>query len=345
MLILNPEMLHLSLLPYHHAWAEFFSLLKYVVIDEVHSYRGVLGSHMAWVLRRLQRIAALYGANPVCILLSATVGNPAEIGQQLLGKPVYVIEKSGASHAEKESLLLNPWDSAASTASQLLEAAVKRELRTIIYTKSRRMTELISLWTVPRLGDYVDKVSAYIVGFLPEERREIEQKLVSGELFGVISTSALELGIDIGALDLCILVGYPGSIIAMWQRGGRVGRAMRPSAIVLIGGADALDQHFMRNPEDFFAREPEAAILNPDNQMIRKQHLHCAAAERFLENREPLLQSKDVRRPLTSLLRRGLFLPQQQEKSGFLPANIRIAMFHFVGAVRNSLLLLVSSES
>ncbi len=287
-LLTNPEMLHLSLLPYHQNWTDFFSRLRYIVIDEVHSYRGVLGSHMAWVLRRLQRIAAFYGASPIFILLSATIGNPKELGELLLNRPVEVISESGAPQAEKNMLFINPWDSAAYTASQLLEAAVKRGLRTIVYTQSRKMTELINLWTAPRLGQLSGKLSAYRAGFLPEERREIEQQLFSGEFLGVISTSALELGIDIGDLDLCILVGYPGSIMATWQRGGRVGRSLRKSAIILIAQEDALDQYFMRQPEDFFARSPESAVLNPENSTIMDQHLLCCAAENPLSDRRKI---------------------------------------------------------
>lgn len=291
----NPEMLHLSILPYHQNWTDFFGKLRYVVIDEVHSYRGVFGSHMAWVLRRLQRICALYGAKPIFILLSATIGNPMELGELLLDKPVEVIITSGAPQAEKNMLFINPWDSAAYTASQLLEAAVKRGLRTIVYTQSRKMTELINLWTAPRLGELSTKLSAYRAGFLPEERREIEQQLFSGELLGVISTSALELGIDIGNLDLCILVGYPGSIMATWQRGGRVGRSLRKSAIILIGQEDALDQYFMRQPEDFFARSPESAVLNPENSTIMHQHLLCCAAESPLLHNENMLDNSSIR--------------------------------------------------
>lgn len=307
-LLSNPEMLHLSLLPYHHKWCELFAKLRYVVIDEVHSYRGVLGSHMSWVLRRLQRIASIYGGNPTFILLSATIGNPQELGQQLLGKPVEVITKSGAPQAEKNILFLNPWDSAPYAAGQLLEAAIKRGLRTIVYTQSRKMTELINIWTAPRLGDLADKLSAYRAGFLPEERREIERRLFSGKLLGVISTSALELGIDIGDLDLCILVGYPGSIMATWQRGGRVGRSQRKSAIILIGQEDALDQHFMRQPEDFFTRNPEAAVLNPENSTIMDQHLSCAAAEEPLLENEILLTNNSVRERVDSLSRVGSLL-------------------------------------
>ncbi|MFW2367184.1 MAG: DEAD/DEAH box helicase [Desulforhopalus sp.] len=307
-LLSNPEMLHLSILPYHQNWREFFAKLRYVVIDEVHSYRGVLGSHMSWVLRRLQRIAAIYGGNPTFILLSATIGNPEELGCQLLGKPVEVFSQSGAPQAEKNVLFLNPWDSAPYAAGQLLEAAIKRGLRTIVYTQSRKMTELINIWTAPRLGELAKKLSAYRAGFLPEERREIERRLFSGELLGVISTSALELGIDIGDLDLCILVGYPGSVMATWQRGGRVGRSQRKSAIILIGQEDALDQHFMRQPEDFFNREPEAAVLNPENTTIMEQHLLCAAAEEPLSSDEKLLKVSSVMTRVDSLSRSGRLL-------------------------------------
>ena len=299
-LLTNPEMIHLSLLPYHHNWATFFSSLLYIVIDEVHSYRGVLGSHMAWVLRRLLRVADYYGAKPTFILLSATIGNPEELGSRLIDQPIEVIHRSGSPQAEKNMLFLNPWDSAAYTASQLLEAAIKRKLRTIVYTQSRKLTELINLWTRPKLDSLCDKLTSYRAGFLPEERRQIEQRLFAGDLLGVISTSALELGIDIGNLDLCILVGYPGSIMATLQRGGRVGRAMRKSATILIAQEDALDQHFMRNPEDFFRRKPESAVLNPYNDTVMGSHLLCAAAEIPLSKSEKIvIENKEVLKSIT----------------------------------------------
>ncbi|MGB5230864.1 MAG: DEAD/DEAH box helicase [Desulfoprunum sp.] len=293
-LMTNPDMLHLSILPYHGNWSALFKGLRYVVIDEIHTYRGVFGSHMAWVIRRLKRIAEHYGAHPQFVLLSATIGNAGAFARQLIDAEVEVVSVSGAPQAEKHFLFLNPWDSAATVASQLLEAAIKRGLRTIVYTKSRRMTELIHLWTAPRLGPLQGKLSSYRAGFLPEERREIEQRLNRGSLLGVVSTSALELGIDIGDLDLCILVGYPGSIMASWQRGGRVGRQQRTSAIIMIAQEDALDQHFMRQPEDFFSRAPESAVVNPLNESILHRHLHCAAAELPLAAAEPLLQIPDV---------------------------------------------------
>jgi len=307
-ILTNPEMLHLSMLPYHESWSLFWSKLQYIVIDEVHSYRGVLGSHMAWVLKRLKRVAAHYGIRPQFILLSATIGNPAQLAHDLLGEDATVIANSGAPAAEKNMIFLNPWDSAAYTASQLLEAAVKRGLRTIVYTQSRKMTELINLWTKPRLGEFQNALSAYRAGFLPEERRDIEKQLFTGELRGVISTSALELGIDIGDLDLCILVGYPGSIMQTLQRGGRVGRGQQSSATILIAQEDALDQYFMRNPEDFFSRKPESAVVNPFNEAIMARHLVCAASEIPITEGETLLGNARIQATLTELTSEGQIL-------------------------------------
>lgn len=313
-LITNPDMLHLSMLPYHATWSSFFKTLKFIVIDEIHSYRGVFGAHMSWVLKRLKRIAEYYGADPSFILLSATIGNPGQLGEKLIGRDIKLISESGAAASTKHMLFLNPWDSAAHTAAQLLEAALRRGLRTIVYTKSRKMTELITLWTKPRIGNLEHKLSSYRAGFMPEERRQIETDLSTGKLLGVISTSALELGIDIGDLDLCILVGYPGSIMATWQRSGRVGRGEKESAVILIAVEDALDQHFMRNPEDFFRRKPEQAPLNPYNSRIMQQHLHCAAAEKALLAEESLVsETSEVRASLDTLCEQSVL---HQDVSG-----------------------------
>ncbi len=278
-LITNPDMLHLSMLPYQDIWGHLFCKLTHVIIDEVHTYRGVFGTHMAWVIKRLQRTCRLYGKEPIFLLSSATIGNPEELGKNLIDAPITVISTSGAPRPSRHVLLLNPLDSAAAAASMLLQAAVHRNLRTIVYTQSRKMTELITQWTQRRMEENGNYIASYRAGFLPEDRREIEQKLTDGSLLGVISTSALELGIDIGNLDICILVGYPGSMMATWQRAGRVGRGMQESLTVLIGHADALDQHFMRNPADFFDREVEPVVLNPKNSVIMKAHLICMAAE------------------------------------------------------------------
>lgn len=288
-LITNPDMLHLSMLGYNENWAALWQGLTHIIIDEVHTYRGVFGSHMAWVMRRLSRICTKFGAKPQFVLSSATVGNPGQLAADLLNRQVDVVNVSGASQGTRHFIFFDPDDSAAYAASQLLEAALKRGLRTIVYTQARKMTELIFMWTRDRLGDLHEKLTSYRAGFLPEERREIEARLTSGELLGVVSTSALELGIDIGSLDICILVGYPGTIMSTWQRGGRVGRRQRDSLIVMVGQEDALDQYFMRNPRDFFDRGVESAVLNPGNLVIAKQHLLCAAAEAPLKAGELIL--------------------------------------------------------
>lgn len=311
-LITNPEMLHLSFLPYHQNWASFYANLKYIIIDEVHTYRGVFGSHIAWLLRRLQRIIARYNNRATFVLSSATIGNPQVFSENLLNEKTTPIITSGAPQNAKHFLFLNPWDSPAYTASQLLEAALKRGLRTIVYTQSRKMTELIALWTRPRLGPLAQKLSSYRAGFLPEERRKIEGRLADGSLLGVISTSALELGIDIGDLDICILVGYPGSIMASHQRSGRVGRSGQESLVVMVGSDDALDQYYMRHPETFFSREVESAILNPDNEYIIKKHLVCAAAEEPIKSSESLLLGETQKRCLTELVGEGALLQSQQ---------------------------------
>jgi DEAD/DEAH box helicase domain-containing protein len=293
-LMTNPEMLHLSLLPHHETWATFFAGLSFIVVDEMHTYRGVMGSHMAHVFRRLLRICARYGASPTFIFCSATVGNPGELAQALTNLPVTAVTESGAPAGDKHILFVNPVESAAHAAIVLLRAALERNLRSIVYTGSRKMTELISIWAAERAGKYKDKISAYRSGFLPEERREIEARMTRGELLAVVSTSALELGIDIGGLDVCILAGYPGSIMSTWQRAGRVGRAGRPSLMALIAGEDALDQYFMRHPEDFFDRPPESAVINPANPVIMARHLECASAERPLALSEPYAREEAV---------------------------------------------------
>ncbi|MFC1523165.1 DEAD/DEAH box helicase [Thermodesulfobacteriota bacterium] len=306
-LISNPDMLHLSMLGYHASWSTFWQGVSHVILDEVHTYRGIFGSHMAWVLRRLRRICKMYGADPQFILSSATVGNPEELATDLLGKKVKAITRTGAPQGKRHFVFMDPFDSAAYAASQLLEAAIKRGLRTIVYTQSRKITELVSVWTGDRLGELKGKLTAYRAGFLPEERREIESRLTSGDLLGVVSTSALELGIDIGDLDICILVGYPGTVMSTWQRSGRVGRRQDASLVVLVAQEDALDQYFMRNPADFFTRGVEAAVLNPDNRVIIKKHLLCAAAEKPILSGETFAQGV-VNEVIHEMVRKGQLL-------------------------------------
>jgi len=300
-ILTNPEMLHLSFLAHHQKWQGFFEDLQTVVIDEVHTYRGVMGSHVAQILRRFQRICRRYGSSPTFVFSSATVSNPAQLARQLTGLEVEAITCSGAPRGNRHIVFINPESSPAQTAIMLLKAALHRKLRTIVYTQSRKLAELIAVWAGSQAGPFADRISAYRAGFLPQERRDIEARLSRGDLLAVISTSALELGIDIGDLDLCLLVGYPGSVISTWQRGGRVGRSGQDSALILIAGEDALDQFFMRNPADLIHREPETAVVNPQNSHIMALHLECAAAELPLKIDEPLITASGVSQTLERL--------------------------------------------
>ncbi len=317
-LLTNPEMLHLSLLPYHSSWATFWRNLSHVVIDEVHTYRGIMGSSMGWVFRRLRRICQRYGANPTFILCSATVGNPEELATNLTGLAFTPITKSGAPQGKRHLILVDPEGAgAAQTAVQLLLAAIKRGLRTIVYTQSRKLTELVSIWAMQRAGDLAEKISSYRAGFLPEERRMIEAKLSSGRLLSVISTSALELGIDIGFLDICILVGYPGTLMSLRQRGGRVGRSSRESAVILISGEDALDKYFMHHPKQLIERPSEDAVVNIFNQKVMERHLVCAASEEPISTRDFLLKEPSLQRCIYDLTEKGL-LYQTDDGSRFV---------------------------
>jgi DEAD/DEAH box helicase domain-containing protein len=278
-ILTNPDMLHRAILAYHERWADFFSNLDFVVIDEVHTYRGIFGSHLAQILRRLKRICLLYKTTPQFILSSATIQNPHEFGKKLIDKDVEVISQSGAPKSGQHFMFLNPQSSTNFLATQFFIECLNAGLRTITFTQSRKVTELINMWVKQLAPEFKAKVSSYRAGFLPEERRSIERRLARGELLGVISTSALEMGIDIGYLDVCILVGYPGTIINTWQRGGRVGRSGRDSLVALIANQDALDQYFIQYPEKFFEQSFEAAVIDPDNAHVMRAHLPCAAAE------------------------------------------------------------------
>ncbi len=326
-LITTPEMLHLGIVAHHEKWSTFFAGLTHIVVDEAHTYRGVLGAHMAQLFQRVQRIAARYGARPNFILCTATVGNGQELAQNLLG-PAHnplLIDESGAPQGQRHFAFLNPELSPSSAAIGLLKSALARNLRTIVYCRSRRMTELLALWVSQYGQQWEGQISAYRAGFLPEERRHIEEKMHSGELKAIISTSALELGIDIGSLDLCILVGYPGTIMSTLQRGGRVGRAQQDSAVVLVAGEDALDQYIVRHPEDFFTRAPEKAIINIYNATILEKHLCCAAAESPLRPQDKdtaWLSSPAAQKALASLCAQGQLL-QSADGSEYLCARKR----------------------
>ncbi len=279
-LISNPDMLHMGFLAYHGEWRDFFANLKIVVVDELHVYRGIFGSHFHQVLRRLARVCRCLGSNPRFIISSATIGNPEEFCTSLLNLPVSVVTRSGAPRPGQHHLFINPRGGSPYTAATfLIERCVRAGFRTLAFTKARRITELLTSWLAGAAPDLAGRIASYRAGYLPEERRAIETSLASGNLLGVISTSALEHGIDIGGLDVCIMVGYPGSITSARQRLGRVGRSRRESLGILVALPDALDQYFMSHPEEFFERGFEHAAADPANPVVASQHLVCAGAE------------------------------------------------------------------
>ena len=293
LLLSNPDMLHLSLLPYHAQWRELWRNLRYVVIDELHTYRGVFGSHIAHVVRRLRRVAAAYGAHPQFIACSATVSNALELSEKLTGLPFELIDGDGAPQRGKRFVMINPSGSPYTEATELLLKCLRTGLKTIAFTKARKIAELIAMWARQADRTLAHKLKAYRAGFRADERRTIEEGLFSERLAGVVTTSALELGIDVGGLDACLLVGYPGSITSTWQRGGRVGRGQRDALIILIALPDALDQYFIRHPDDFFSRPYEAAIIDPKNRQILTAHLVAAASELPLQTSDPFYGAEE----------------------------------------------------
>jgi DEAD/DEAH box helicase domain-containing protein len=284
----NPDMLHIGVLPHHDRWGDVLSNLAYVVVDEAHVYRGVFGSHVGNVLRRLRRIARIYGADPQFLLASATISNPSELARALLGVDVTVLGDDAAPRAERTIALWNPplqdvelglRASALSEASRLMAELVARGLRTLCFAKSRKSAELIHRFTADRLGrEYRNRLSPYRAGYTPGQRREIEQRLAAGELLGVAATDALELGIDIGLLDCVISTGFPGTVASLRQQWGRAGRRGHGLA-VLVASEDALDQYFMREPEALLERRVEAAILDHTNPRVLDGHVRAAAFE------------------------------------------------------------------
>ena len=282
-LITNPDMLHAGILASWSKWEGFLRELKWIVVDELHVYRGLFGAHVHHVLRRLLRLSRALGGDPIVIAASATASDPGRFAESLVGEPFAVVEHSGAPRSGRHILLMRPSGSPYSAALALLVELLRREQRVIVFTKARRATELLHTWLRQQDRELAGRVSSYRAGFLPEERRRIEGALLSGELQGVIATSALELGIDIGGLDACILVGYPGSVMATWQRSGRVGRASRESLTALVALPDALDQYLLDHPEALLERPCERIVLDPGNSAVARAHLLCAAGEMPLE--------------------------------------------------------------
>ncbi len=315
----NPDMLHLAINAFHKKWAEFFKNLRFVVIDEIHTYRGVFGSHVAHVFRRLRRICKYYGSNPQFIACSATIANPGELAKELTGMDFEVINKSGAPRGGRHIVFLNPWGSTYTAATKAFKLCIDTGLKSIAFTKARKITELMYSWLIETSPEYEKSVSSYRAGFLPAERREIEQRLFSDKLKGVISTSALELGVDIGGLDACILAGYPGSIASTWQRAGRVGRHGQVSVIIMVALKDALDQYFMRHPDDFFGRSHEAVVIDSFNIPILKQHLPCATSEIYLKIDDRVYDTTNLRPVIEELVDEKMLKPGKNGDIWFTP--------------------------
>ena len=309
-LLSNPDMLHTGILPHHTKWEDFFGNLKFVVIDEMHTYRGVFGSHVANVIRRLKRISAFYGASPQFMLTSATIGNPAELAENLIEAPVELIDEDGSAHGERHFLIFNPpvIDPALGLRKNSLIESVRlagdllaQDVQSVVFAKSRRSVEIIlthlresrkrphptllprgegtSPLSLRERAEGEGKIRGYRSGYLPSKRREIEKGLRDGDVSLVVATNALELGIDIGGLGAALLVGYPGGIASTWQQAGRAGRGDTPATAIFVASPNPLDQFLAHHPEYFFSRSPEQALINPDHLLILLNHLRCAAFE------------------------------------------------------------------
>ncbi|MEA3275765.1 MAG: DEAD/DEAH box helicase [Pseudomonadota bacterium] len=317
----NPDMLHQAILPHHTKWAQFFEALAFVVVDELHSYRGVFGSHVANVFRRLKRICRFYGVSPRFIFASATIANPGELAERLIGEAVTSVTQSGAPQGERRLFLWNPpvvnpdlgiRASARSQSTRIARAATRLGLKNIVFARSRLMVEVITKY----LKDVFDRdprkpprVLAYRGGYLPSERRRAEQAMRAGRVDTVVSTSALELGVDIGSLDVAVLNGYPGTVAATWQRLGRAGRRQRPTLGVVVATSDPLDQYIVRHPEFFLGASPEHARIHPDQLLILLDHVRCAAFELPFSDGDGF-GGEELREMLTYLQEQGILQHQ-----------------------------------
>jgi DEAD/DEAH box helicase domain-containing protein len=293
-LLTNPEMLHCGLLPQHGRWSTFLLRLRYVVIDELHVLRGVFGTNVAHLLRRLRRICEQYGSSPTFVFSSATIGQPARLAGELCGLDVHTVADDGSPRGERLVALVDPARAGGDAGprspnrvtADLIAGLVRRDHRTLAFCRSRAGTEVVSAEVLRRNPDLHRRIRAYRGGYLAAERREIEAQLFSGTLGGVVATSALELGIDVGGLDAVVLNGFPGTIASLWQQVGRAGREGQPSVAVLVAGDDQLDHHFLRHPHEVFERAPEPAVINPANPYVLDPHLGCAAYEHPLTHHD-----------------------------------------------------------
>ena len=294
--VTNPDMLHAAILPGHTKWVKLFENLKYVVIDEIHAYRGVFGSNLANVVRRLKRLCAFYGSHPQFICCSATIANPKELAETLTGEPMTLIDDNGAPMGERHVVLYNPpvvnrqlgiRRSCLLETRNIASMLVRNDIQSIVFARSRLHVEVLTKYLkdlVRSVLGEADRVRGYRGGYLPTQRRDIERGLRDGRVTAVVATNALELGIDIGRLDACVLCGYPGTIASTWQQAGRAGRRRGTSLTILVASSSALDQYIVNHPDYFFKQSPENALVNPDNLYIQMNHLKCAAFELpFLE--------------------------------------------------------------
>lgn len=289
--VTNPDMLHANILPHHTKWVKLFENLKYIVIDEIHTYRGVFGSHLVNVLRRLLRLCAFYGSHPQFILCSATIANPVELAQQLTGRPIEAVTNNGAPTGERHFVFYNPpvvnrqlgiRRGVVNEVKRIGENLLRNEIPTIVFAKSRLQVEVITRHfkeCVRNAYGFTDRVRGYRGGYLPSERRDIERGLRDGHVDMVVSTNALELGIDIGSLTACILCGYPGTIASTWQQAGRAGRRKDTALTIMVASSAPLDQYIIQNPDYFFQASPENALVQPNNLYILLSHIKCSAYE------------------------------------------------------------------
>ena len=318
-LITNPDMLHIGILPNHQSWSRLLRRLRYVVVDEAHMYRGVFGSHVALVLRRLRRLCEIYGTWPQFICCSATIANPGEHAEKLVGMPFTVVSNDGSPHGGKDFVFWNPplidekkesRRSANSEATFVFTELVKKEIRTLTFTRTRRLTELIYNYSRQNLRQtdrrLIDKIRPYRAGYLAKDRRKIEHELFTGKLIGVVATNALEVGIDIGDLEATVLTGYPGSVSSTWQQAGRSGRSKQKALSFLIATDNPLDQYFMRHPENFFLRNFENALINPENHYILQAHLACSAWEKPLNEKDIVYFGQTMLQEIRDMEKHGL---------------------------------------
>lgn len=288
--ITNPDMLHSAILPHHTKWVSLFENLKYIVIDELHTYRGVFGSHVANVIRRLKRICRYYGSNPIFICTSATIANPKELAEHLTGAHVMLVDNNGAPSGRKHFIFYNPpivnkplniRRSATLEVRNIAGEFLKNKIQTIVFARSRVRVEIILTYLQELVKNQLQNksIQGYRGGYLPKQRREIERGLREGSIYGVVSTNALELGVDIGQLQVCVMTGYPGTVASAWQQAGRAGRRHGEAVIVMVASSSPLDQYMIQHPDYFFSRNPETARINPDNLVILVDHLKCASYE------------------------------------------------------------------